>query len=154
MIQEYDNDSLDPLEQMIRDLWKAQGPLRDVFGPYFDWNTEKQGLPFCVCIGSGGDGPNLYDMNILGVINQVSKRFDIWHSDRGQLLTQILPLVSATYERRTNVTLKGNQVCLSVVMETAWHTVFEQAKDNALNLNSWHSFAAFRFRVEKRAGVV
>ncbi len=153
-------DDLDPLENLIADLFKADPVLDNIYGPYFDWNLQPQGMPYALVVPYGG-GSNIYPLKGGGltrdVIGRPIKQFSVFSKDRAKLVnpdTGLLGLISSKLEAVANQVMKGGQVCSSCLMVTSWQIKFDQSDSKALNANVWHAYGDFQFITQRTAGVL
>ncbi len=153
-----DRRDFDPLEQMIYDIFKADVILNNVFGPWFDWNIEPQGVPYCLCVPMGGS-PNIYTIpsedQPRDVITQPCRQFSVFSTKR-ELLTDetngVLQAISLRMEAIANIPMKGGSTCLSSLMPFPWDVSYESQKNKFLNANVWHGMARFNFIVQRPPG--
>lgn len=158
------NTDLDPLEQMIYDVFQQTPVLVDLFGQnvYFDWNTDPQGLPYARIVDAGA-GPQMYtmpptDADQRTVVTRPRKQFSIFSLDRSILISTLLPTISNVFEAKKGIfaySMKGgDDTCNQILMRTPWQKKFDQQSRSVLQANIWHGFAIFDFTVQRIPGVL
>ncbi len=148
----------DPLEQMIYDIFKGDTVLNNVFGPWFEWNIEPQGVPYCLCVPVGGS-PNMYTIPSTtqprDVITRPRRQFSVFSTKRELLVdedTGVLTAISKRLEAVANIPMKSGSTCLSVLMPFPWDVTYESQKNKFLNANVWHGHADFNFIIQRPPG--
>ncbi len=143
---------------MIWDIFKADTILNNVFGPYFDWNLEPQGVPYCLCVPMGGEG-NIYTIpsrdQPRDVFTRPRRQFSVFSIKRNLLAdetTGVLSAISRRLEAVANIPMKGGSTCLSVLMPLPWEIIYESQKNKLLNANVWHGMARFNFTIQRPPG--
>lgn len=157
---------MEPLEQMIAGIFVADPILANVYGPYFDWVEDPQGVPYVRIIPDGSDGPNVYAIQAVGsnpglrpVITNPCRQFSVFSTDKALLTdpdTGILQAISKNFEAIANIPMVGGQVCLSSFPGMAWGIKYDKSGgiDPHINANVWHAYCRFEFRVERKVGVL
>lgn len=146
--------SLDPLEQKIRDLFKSNTLSANVFGPYFEFLDETQGLPYILVKDAGG-GPTIYTMTQPGerpAIDQIDRTVTICHSDRAQVLA-LEVAIDGWLETIANEPLKDGSVLLSAMPHGLGHWRRKKGGNDRTNTFTqvWESSRWYRFRIERQA---
>ncbi len=143
---------------MIYDIFKADAILNNVFGPWFEWNIEPQGVPYCLCVPMGGDG-NIYTIpsrdQPRDVFARPRRQFSVFSIKRNLLAdedTGVLQAISRRLEAVANIPMKDGSTCLSVLMPLDWEITYESQKQKFLNANVWHGMARFNFIIQRAPG--
>lgn len=151
--------TLDPLENLIADIFAADAILANNYGPYFDFNIDPQGIAYVLVmprVGPLNTYPLLGRNTSRDVIARPMKQFSVISKDRGLLTdpnTGICAAISRNFEAVANTAMRGQQTCLSILLATPWQIKYDQTSNN-IHANMWHAFADFLFTIQRPSGAL
>lgn len=162
------SEALTPLEQLIWDVFRQDPILMEVYGPYFYWEVDPQGVPYCLCVDAGGS-PNLYTIPQIptipttrqarDVITQPRMQFSFFSLDAARLVDPhagVLNAFQRAFEGVANRRMKDGSVCLSSLMPLPWVKRWEpRAKltpGGGPQANIYHGQGYVNFQIERPVG--